>query len=157
MKSYFREAFDLSLARKMKRRDVIPASRQRQLLAQGQLMGVKTMEKGTREKLSEAYNIGFREAAIKAQACTSILAVAVLHDNFGFGATRAKKFAEELKRLTNDVNSGYVSTVEIVETLANEKLDFVLDSEVDDGEGRTYKMDWRKLIAEKKAEREKNA
>ena len=147
----------MSLARKLKRKDVIPQSTARKLYAQGQMQGVRNMEQGTKEKLTEAYNIGFNEASLKAHVFISIIAVSVLHDKFGFGKDRAKRFAEFLDERTGLVNSGELSMSEIVGELADEKLGFLLESQVDDGHGHTWKVDWKKMIAEDAERREKNA
>lgn len=140
----------MGLARKIRRKDVIPASRQRALIAQGQLRGVQTMTRETEARLSEAYArgkaAGFEESAMKAQVYMIIFAIAVLHDDFGFGKTRAQRFADGLKALTKVVNSGEVQTSEIVEALVKEnKMDFLAISEVDDGNGNTHTVDWRQV------------
>jgi hypothetical protein len=143
----------MSLARKMKRRDVISKSEQQRWMAQGQLKGVQTMTRETEARLTEAYNIGFNEASMKAHVFIATIAVSVLHDKFGFGKDRAKKFSEYLDERTGLVNSGKLSMVDIVGELANEKLGFLLESQVDDGAGHIYKVDWRKMVAEE-AERQ---
>jgi hypothetical protein len=147
----------MSLARKLKRKDVIPQSTARKLYAQGQMQGVRNMEQGTKEKLTEAYNIGFNEASLKAHVFISIIAVSVLHDKFGFGKDRAKKFSEYLDERTGLVNSGELSMSDIVGELADEKLGFLLESQVDDGAGHVWKVDWKKMIAEDAERRGKNA
>jgi hypothetical protein len=80
----------------------------------------------------------------------------VLHDKFGFGKDRAKRFAEFLDERTGLVNSGELSMSEIVGELADEKLGFLLESQVDDGAGHVWKVDWKKMIAEDAERREKN-
>ena len=57
----------MSLARKLKRRDVISKSEQQRLIAQGQLRGVQKMQAETEARLTEAYNMGFEDASLKAQ------------------------------------------------------------------------------------------
>jgi hypothetical protein len=147
----------MGLARRMKRKDVISKSEQQRLLAQGQLRGVEIMTAETEKKLREAYDIGFNEASLKAHVFISIIAVSVLHDKFGFGKDRAKRFAEFLDERTGLVNSGELSMSEIVGELADEKLGFLLESQVDDGAGHVWKVDWRKMIQEEAERREKNA
>jgi hypothetical protein len=151
----------MSLARKLKRRDVIPQSTAKKLYAQGQLQGVRNMEQGTREKLTEAYNMGFNEASAKAHVWMAIMSIAVLHSKFGWGEKRAKQFSEELEKLTDAVNKGEVSTVEIIEELSTTgKMKFLLKSKVDDGAGHDYIVDWRDQIEEerkRRAERDKRA
>lgn len=149
----------MSLARKMKRRDVIPQSTAKKLYAQGQLKGVRTMTKETEARLSRAYDMGkeagFEEASMKAQIYMIIFGIAVLHDEFGFGKDRAKKFAEKLQELTKTVNAGEVKTTEIVEALAKENnMEFLLESQVDDGYGNTHTVDWRELIERDKSNQE---
>jgi hypothetical protein len=141
----------------MKRKDVISKSEQKRLLAQGQLRGVEIMTAETEKKLREAYDIGFNEASLKAHVFISIIAVSVLHDKFGFGKDRAKRFAEFLDERTGLVNSGELSMSEIVGELADEKLGFLLESQVDDGAGHVWKVDWKKMIREDAERREKNA
>jgi hypothetical protein len=147
----------MSLARKLKRKDVIPQATARKLYAQGQLKGVQTMTRETEERLSKAYDrgkeAGFEEASMKAQIYMIIFGIAVLHDEFGFGKDRAKRFAEKLQELTRAVNAGEVKTTEIVEALAKENgMAFLMKSEVDDGDGNTHVVDWQELIdAQKEA------
>lgn len=145
----------MSLARKLKRRDVISKSEQQRLIAQGQLRGVQKMTAETEARLTEAYNIGFNEASLKAHVFISIIAVSILHDKWGFGKDRAKKFCEYLDERTGEVNAGRLSMTDIIGELANEKLGFLLESQVDDGKGHSYKVDWKKMIAEE-AERRAN-
>jgi hypothetical protein len=147
----------MSLARKLKRKDVISKSEQQRLIAQGQLRGVQKMTAETEARLTEAYNIGFNEASLKAHVFIAIIAVSVLHDKFGFGKDRAKKFSEYLDERTGLVNSGELSMSDIVGELADEKLGFLLESQVDDGAGHVWKVDWKKMIAEDAERREKNA
>jgi hypothetical protein len=161
MKSYFREAFDLSLARKMKRRDVIPASRQRHLLAQGQLMGVKNTLHSANERVSEAYDVGhkagFNQASIQAHAFLEVIMLAVLRDEFGFGKQRAEKFAKAFEKLTIEVNAGRVAIAEIAETLIDEKFDFILEMQVGDNDGHIHSIDWQRMIDDEKSKRENDA
>ncbi len=145
----------MSLARKMKRKDVISQSEKKRLIAQGQLRGVQKMTAETEARLSKAYDMGvedgFEQASMKAQIYMIIFGIAVLHDEFGFGKDRAKRFAEKLQGLTKAVNAGEVKTTEIVEALAKENhMDFLMKSEVDDGDGNTHTIDWSELIAEEK-------
>lgn len=147
----------MSLARKLKRKDVISKSEQQRLIAQGQLRGVQTMTRETEARLSKAYDMGvedgFEQASMKAQIYMIIFGIAVLHDEFGFGKDRAKRFAEKLQELTKAVNAGEVKTTEIVEALAKENhMDFLMESQVDDGDGNTHVIDWQELID---AERDK--
>ena len=144
----------MGLARKLKRKDVISQSEKQRLIAQGQLRGVQKMTAETEARLTEAYNIGFNEASLKAHVFISIVAVSVLHDKFGFGKDRAKKFSEYLDERTGLVNSGELSMADIVGELADEKLGFLLESQVDDGAGHVWKVDWKKMIAAER--REKN-
>jgi hypothetical protein len=85
----------------------------------------------------------------------------VLHSKFGWGEKRAKQFSEELEKLTDAVNKGEVSTVEIIEELSTTaKMKFLLKSKVDDGAGHDYIVDWRDQIEEerkRRAERDKRA
>lgn len=147
----------LSLARKMKRRDVIPASRQKQLIAQGQLIGVKNTLQGANERVSEAYDAGhkagFNQASIQAHAFLEVIMLAVLHDEFGFGKQRAEKFAKAFEKLTIEVNAGRVSVVEIAETLVDEKFDFILKMQVGDNDGHIHTIDWQKMIDDERAKR----
>lgn len=147
----------MGLSRRMKRKDVISKSEQKRLLAQGQLRGVEIMTAETERKLREAYDIGFNEASLKAHVFISIIAVSVLHDKFGFGKDRAKRFAEFLDERTGLVNGGELSMSEIVGELADEKLGFLLESQVDDGAGHVWKVDWQKMIAEDAERQKKNA
>ena len=125
----------MSLARKMKRRDVIPEAKIKHIMAQGQLRGVRLMEKGTTDRLSEAYDIGFNEAETKATISVTVLAVAVLHDKFGFGKDRAKRFAEALSSLMDDVNAERVKISEIMQTLVEENIDVCNGVTIEDGQG----------------------
>lgn len=145
----------MGLARKLKRKDVISQSEKQRLIAQGQLRGVQKMTAETEARLTEAYNIGFNEASLKAHVFISIIAVSILHDKWGFGKDRAKKFCEYLDERTGEVNAGRLSMTDIIGELANEKLGFLLESQVDDGKGHYYKVDWKKMIAEE-AERREN-
>ena len=146
----------MSLARKLKRRDVISKSEQQRLIAQGQLRGVQKMTAETEARLTEAYNIGFNEASMKAHVFIAIIAVSILHDKWGFGKDRAKQFCEMLDERTGLVNSGELSMTDIVGELSNEKLGFLLESQVDDGAGHVYKVDWKKMIAEDAERRAKS-
>ena len=146
----------MSLARKLKRKDVISQSERKRLIAQGQLRGVQTMTRETEARLSKAYDMGvedgFEQASMKAQIYMIIFGIAVLHDEFGFGKKRAKRFAAKLQELTKVVNAGEVKTTEIVEALAKENhMKFLLESQVDDGYGNTHTVDWRELIERDKA------
>jgi hypothetical protein len=88
----------------------------------------------------------------------AIMSVAVLHSKFGFGEKRAKQFSEELERLTDAVNKGEVSTVEIIEELSTTgKMKFLLKSKVDDGAGHEYLVDWRDQIEEEKKRRDEES
>jgi hypothetical protein len=137
----------MSLARKLKRKDVISKSEQQRLIAQGQLRGVQKMQAETEARLTEAYNMGFEDASLKAQIYMVIFSIAVLHDEFGFGEKRAKQFAEKLQELTQIVNAGTVKTTEIVEALAKENhMEFLLETQVDDANGVTHTVDWNELI-----------
>lgn len=141
----------MSLARKLKRRDVISKSEQQRLIAQGQLRGVQKMQAETEARLTEAYNMGFEDASLKAQIYMVIFGIAVLHDEFGFGEKRAKQFAEKLQELTQIVNAGKVKTTEIVEALAKENhMEFLLETQVDDANGVTHTVDWNELIEQEK-------
>lgn len=141
----------MSLARKLKRRDVISKSEQQRLIAQGQLRGVQKMQAETEARLTEAYNMGFEDASLKAQVYMVIFSIAVLHDEFGFGEKRAKQFAEKLQELTQVVNAGKVKTTEIVEALAKENhMEFLLETQVDDANGVTHTVDWNELIEQEK-------
>jgi hypothetical protein len=141
----------MSLARKMKRKDVISKSEQQRLIAQGQLRGVQKMQAETEARLTEAYNMGFEDASLKAQVYMVIFSIAVLHDEFGFGGKRAKQFAEKLQELTQVVNAGTVKTTEIVEALAKENhMEFLLETQVDDANGVTHTVDWNELIEQEK-------
>lgn len=141
----------MGLARKIRRKDVIPASRQRALIAQGQLRGVQKMQAETEARLTEAYNMGFDDASLKAQIYMVIFSIAVLHDEFGFGEKRAKQFAKKLQELTQIVNAGTVKTTEIVEALAKENhMEFLLETQVDDANGVTHTVDWNELIEQEK-------
>jgi hypothetical protein len=141
----------MSLARKLKRKDVISKSEQQRLIAQGQLRGVQKMQAETEARLTEAYNMGFEDASLKAQIYMVIFSIAVLHDEFGFGEKRAKQFAEKLQELTQIVNAGTVKTTEIVEALAKENhMEFLLETQVDDANGVTHTVDWNELIEQEK-------
>lgn len=141
----------MSLARKLKRRDVISKSEQQRLIAQGQLRGVQKMQAETEARLTEAYNMGFEDASLKAQIYMVIFGIAVLHDEFGFGEKRAKQFAEKLQELTQVVNAGKIKTTEIVEALAKENhMEFLLETQVDDANGVTHTVDWNELIEQEK-------
>jgi hypothetical protein len=141
----------MSLARKLKRKDVISKSEQQRLIAQGQLRGVQKMQAETEARLTEAYNMGFDDASLKAQIYMIIFSIAVLHDEFGFGEKRAKQFAEKLQELTQIVNAGTVKTTEIVEALAKENhMEFLLETQVDDANGVTHTVDWNELIEQEK-------
>lgn len=141
----------MSLARKMKRKDVISKSEQQRLIAQGQLRGVQKMQAETETRLTEAYNMGFEDASLKAQIYMVIFSIAVLHDEFGFGEKRAKQFVEKLQELTQIVNAGTVKTTEIVEALAKENhMEFLLETQVDDANGVTHTVDWNELIEQEK-------
>lgn len=141
----------MSLARKLKRRDVISKSEQQRLIAQGQLRGVQKMQAETEARLTEAYNMGFEDASLKAQVYMVIFSIAVLHDEFGFGEKRAKQFAKKLQELTQIVNAGTVKTTEIVEALAKENhMEFLLETQVDDANGVTHTVDWNELIEQEK-------
>jgi hypothetical protein len=141
----------MSLARKLKRKDVISKSEQQRLIAQGQLRGVQKMQAETEARLTEAYNMGFEDASLKAQIYMIIFSIAVLHDEFGFGEKRAKQFAEKLQELTQIVNAGTVKTTEIVEALAKENhMEFLLETQVDDANGVTHTVDWNELIEQEK-------
>ena len=141
----------MSLARKLKRKDVISKSEQQRLIAQGQLRGVQKMQAETEARLTEAYNMGFEDASLKAQIYMVIFSIAVLHDEFGFGEKRAKQFAEKLQELTQVVNAGTVKTTEIVEALAKENhMEFLLETQVDDANGVTHTVDWNELIEQEK-------
>lgn len=141
----------MSLARKLKRKDVISKSEQQRLIAQGQLRGVQKMQAETEARLTEAYNMGFEDASLKAQIYMVIFSIAVLHDEFGFGEKRAKQFAEKLQELTQVVNAGKVKTTEIVEALAKENhMEFLLETQVDDANGVTHTVDWNELIEQEK-------
>ena len=139
-----------------RRKDVISQSERKRLIAQGQLRGVQTMTRETEARLSKAYDMGvedgFEQASMKAQIYMIIFGIAVLHDEFGFGKKRAKRFAAKLQELTKVVNAGEVKTTEIVEALAKENhMKFLLESQVDDGYGNTHTVDWRELIERDKA------
>ena len=141
----------MSLARKLKRKDVISKSEQQRLIAQGQLRGVQKMQAETEARLTEAYNMGFEDASLKAQIYMVIFSIAVLHDEFGFGEKRAKQFAEKLQELTQIVNAGTVKTTAIVEALAKENhMEFLLETQVDDANGVTHTVDWNELIEQEK-------
>lgn len=141
----------MSLARKLKRKDVISKSEQQRLIAQGQLRGVQKMQAETEARLTEAYNMGFDDASLKAQIYMVIFSIAVLHDEFGFGEKRAKQFAKKLQELTQIVNAGTVKTTEIVEALAKENhMEFLLETQVDDANGVTHTVDWNELIEQEK-------
>ena len=141
----------MSLARKLKRKDVISKSEQQRLIAQGQLRGVQKMQAETEARLTEAYNMGFEDASLKAQIYMVIFSIAVLHDEFGFGEKRAKQFAEKLQELTQVVNAGTVKTTEIVEALAKENhMEFLFETQVDDANGVTHTVDWNELIEQEK-------
>jgi hypothetical protein len=141
----------MSLARKLKRKNVISKSEQQRLIAQGQLRGVQKMQAETEARLTEAYNMGFEDASLKAQIYMVIFSIAVLHDEFGFGEKRAKQFAKKLQELTQIVNAGTVKTTEIVEALAKENhMEFLLETQVDDANGVTHTVDWNELIEQEK-------
>lgn len=125
----------MSLSRKMKRRDVIPEAKRKHLLAQGQLKGVNIMQKETEARLTEAYEIGFNEASTKAHVVIPILAISALHDEFGFGEARAKRFAERLEVLMEALNAGEIQIGEIMSTLVEEKIKFIEKVQVEDGAG----------------------
>ena len=121
------------------------------MIAQGQLRGVQKMQAETEARLTEAYNMGFDDASLKAQIYMVIFSIAVLHDEFGFGEKRAKQFAEKLQELTQIVNAGTVKTTEIVEALAKENhMEFLLETQVDDANGVTHTVDWNELIEQEK-------
>jgi hypothetical protein len=119
----------------MKRRDVIPEAKRKHLMAQGQLKGVSIMQKETEARLTEAYEIGFNEASTKAHVIIPILAISALHDMFGFGEARAKRFAERLEVLMGAINAGEIQLSEIVSTLIEEKITFIRDVDIEDGQG----------------------
>ena len=136
----------MGLARRLKRRDVIPIASQKKLMAQGQLQGVAIMHKETERHLKEAYDVGFNEANYKAHARMMILAVAVLHDVFGFGKIKAKRFADAVDSLSADVNAGLVSIPEIMQTLVEEKIDICKSVCVEDGNGKTITITPEELL-----------
>ena len=142
----------MSLARKMKRRDVIPASRIRQIYQQGQLKGVDTMVKGTTEKLQEAYDRGFNEASQKAHIAMTLLAIAALRDTEGFGNKKLKRFADRLAELSEGVNAGVFNFQEIVSELRDEEhISFLSDVVyIEDGNGEKNVIRIDELIKEKK-------
>lgn len=142
----------MSLARKMKRRDVIPASRIRQIYQQGQLKGVDTMVKGTTEKLQEAYDRGFNEASQKAHIAMTLLAIAALRDTEGFGNKKLKRFADRLAELSEGVNAGVFNFQEIVGALRDEEhISFLSDVVyIEDGNGEKNVIRIDELIKEKK-------
>ena len=142
----------MSLARKMKRRDVIPASRIRQIYQQGQLKGVDTMVKGTTEKLQEAYDRGFNEASQKAHIAMTLLAIAALRDTEGFGNKKLKRFADRLAELSEGVNAGVFNFQEIVGALKDEEhISFLSDVVyIEDGNGEKNVIRIDELIKEKK-------
>lgn len=142
----------MSLARKMKRRDVIPASKIRHIYAQGQLKGVDTMVKGTTEKLQEAYDRGFNEASQKAHIAMTLLAIAALRDTEGFGNKKLKRFADRLAELSEGVNAGVFNFQEIVGALRDEEhISFLSDVVyIEDGNGEKNVIRIDELIKEKK-------
>ena len=142
----------MSLARKMKRRDVIPASRIRQIYQQGQLKGVDTMVKGTTEKLQEAYDRGFNEASQKAHIAMTLLAIAALRDTEGFGNKKLKRFADRLAELSEGVNAGEFDLQDIVSELRDkEHISFLSDVVyIEDGNGEKNVIRIDELIKEKK-------
>ena len=123
----------MSIARKLRRKDVIPQSTQKKLMAAGQRRGVVSMMDNTEKKLKEAYQVGFEEASTKAHISMTICALAVLHDKFDFGHIKAKRFADELCELTDSVNKGYVSIADLVEMLVQERFKFLQEITIEDG------------------------
>ena len=91
----------MSLARKMARRDVVPESVKREWYEKGVRAGVKSVKKQVAEELDKAYDKGFTDAKIKAHISMTVTAIAILHDKFGFGKTRAKRFADEMDNMTD--------------------------------------------------------
>ena len=136
----------MSLARKLKRKNVVPVSVQRKIHAQGQLQGVSNMVRETEAKLQEAYDMGFDEASAKAHMAVTVLAIAALRDTFGFGKIRAKRFADKLVELSSAVHEGYVEIPDILQALVDEGLDFCSTIGVEDDNGKVIKMDVDKLM-----------
>lgn len=141
----------MGIARRMKRKDVIPKATQAKIYMQGAKNCAANMVEGTREQLSVAYNRGMTEGKVRTQMTAAILSVAVLHDRFGFGKKRAQEFADALSELTGAINSNEVALDEVVEALADEGLDFLLQGEVEDGAGQKWIYDWTKKIQERRA------
>lgn len=142
----------MSVARKMKRRDVIPASKIRHIYAQGQLKGVDNMVKGTTQKLQEAYDRGFDEASRKAHVAMTLLAIAALRDVAGYGNDRLKRFADRLAELSGGVNAGVFSLQEIVSELRDtERISFLQDIVyIEDGMGEKNVIRIDEMIKEDK-------
>ena len=135
----------MGLARKMARRDVIPESVKREWYEKGVRAGVESVRQQVTEQLRKAYDQGFTEAKVKAHISMTVSAVAVLHDKFGYGEVRAKRFADALDDLTESVNQGYVTTTDLMQMLVDDKLSFCSKVEVDDGNGKKYVLDLAKV------------
>ena len=131
----------MGLARKMARRDVISESVKKEWYEKGVRAGVESVREQVTEQLRKAYDQGFVEAKVKAHISMTVTAIAVLHDKFGYGKVRAKRFADEMDELTESVNQGYVTTTDLMQMLVDDGLDFCSRATVDDGNGRTYLLD----------------
>ena len=136
----------MSLARKLARRYVVPESVKREWYDKGVHAGAASMLKHTEKQLSDAYGQGFTEGKIKSQLATAVAAVVVLHDKFGFGKVRAKKFADYLENMTDSVARGDVKTTELMQMLVDEGLDFCSEATVEDTDGQTWKVDLKQVV-----------
>lgn len=135
-----------SLARRMARKDIIPKSTRQKVYERGMRRGVANVQAQTKDALTDAYNRGFDEANMKAHIFMAVCAMAVLHDKFGFGKDRGKRFIAELENLTDSVNRGYVKTGELMQMLVDDGLDFCGTAMVDDGHGRSIKVSAKELL-----------
>ena len=136
----------MSLARKLARRDVVPESVKREWYDKGVHAGVASMLQHTEKQLSDAYGQGFTEGKIKSQLSTAVAAVVVLHDKFGFGKVRAKKFADYLENMTDSVARGDVKTTELMQMLVDDGLDFCSEAVIEDADGQTWKVDLKQVV-----------
>lgn len=134
-----------SIARRIARKDVVPESVKREWYDKGVHAGVANMLKHTDKQLLDAYGQGFTEGKIKSQLATAVAAVVVLHDKFGFGKVRAKKFADYLENMTDSVARGDVKTTELMQMLVDDGLDFCGEAIVEDTDGQTWKVDLKQV------------
>lgn len=132
------EGNGMSLARKMKRQNIVNRAELDDAYKRGVNRGVQRMVENTEKAISEAYDRGFNDASMKAHVYMAIMAVAVLHDKFGFGKERARRFSDALGELTDSVNQGFVSTRDVMQMLVDDGLDFCSKVSVDDGKGNSY-------------------